>query len=134
MRTLLAVLVLSVWLVPLSTRADIPPPEVEACDKVEKGGKCALPSGGKGTCQDATCERYHPDTGRTEYACVKCLDSQSGTPGTSSTSDGCSLAASSPTGKDALSLALAGSFSFLCFLGIRRNGRERPPAASGDSE
>lgn len=59
-----------------SARADIPPPELEACGGKAKGDACQGP-GGAGTCQAGTCSRLDYSKGTppssVDYDCVKCM-------------------------------------------------------------
>lgn len=63
-------------------RADVPPPEVEACAGRGVGATCMVLGGASGACQNATCTRidypgWNRDASATpptmEYPCVRCV-------------------------------------------------------------
>jgi hypothetical protein len=120
MRAFLTALVLSVCFVPFAARADVIPtsPDEEPCINVATGGRCTLPSGAKGTCQETTCtvssgSKYVGS----EYKCVVCLAEDN--------SDGGCGCHSARTSRDGLALAFAGSLSLLFVLGKHRWNRRR---------
>ncbi|MEZ4389647.1 MAG: hypothetical protein R3A48_01015 [Polyangiales bacterium] len=65
-----------------AARADVTPPEVEACSGRSVGASCMVPGGASGTCQSGTCTRidyagWNRDASAApptmEYPCVRCV-------------------------------------------------------------
>ena len=136
MRTLLAAIAVLVVSAPSLASADVIPPEETACQGSKvKGDACTLATGGKGTCQDSTCTHldYSRDAstpGSITSPCLKCLDGSGEVPVAAGRdagdainpekAGGCSLAPSSPAGRDLLALGFAGVFSALFLVRRRR--------------
>lgn len=110
-----AVLVLSMVLVPLRARADVPPIETEGCASKRAGDACTdVVTGASGACREDTCTSVKPDGTSNSYTCLECI------PGDAPDSDGgCSVATSSSL-RQAGPWALAGLLSVLFIFARRR--------------
>jgi hypothetical protein len=136
MRSTLRLILLSVaCFVALPARADMIPPEADACRTKQVGAACSY-SGGTGTCQNQTCHHFDysnwdrdasTSPPSTSYACVECLtatDTNTNTNmdgGDSPSKDGgsCSIGKQSSATRVAPWL-LAAAFSSLFLIGRKR--------------
>jgi hypothetical protein len=128
----------AVLFVGVSARADVPPPDTQACSGKAAGDACTY--GSAGTCQEGTCSRldyfnWDRDASAgppsTTYACMKCVPGTTTATATttatntntdSSTSDDgwCSVAKVPTVGRVG-SWLMAAAFSLLFLAGRRRS-------------
>lgn len=114
-----------------AARADVPPPDTEACNGRTLGDTCTVPGGPSGTCQNSTCQRldyanWNRDASSMpptmNYACVRCLPAgASGDAGTTTPPPSTRACSVSP-GRDAVqtSFAWLGAFALAGLWRARR--------------
>lgn len=116
------------WLAPVvllvaaaTARADVLPPEVEACKSSKVGDKCS-----GGTCQKGKCSRLDYSKDATpppamEYDCIKCVSGSASDGGADKKSDsGCNVAHLTERGRPLAPWLLGGAFAALVLRGRRR--------------
>jgi hypothetical protein len=119
------------WLLPTllltlaaQTRADVLPPDVEACQRAKAGDKCT-----GGTCQMTKCSKldYTRDASSgmpatVQYDCLKCVSAANADGGSEKNSDsGCSVARATAQARPVAPWLLAGGFATLVLRRRRRS-------------